>query len=365
MNEITRTDAAADQLHDESIVITAHDHMMGPHDFVDMKDGGVTVKMLHMTVDVAIFDHPVKCKKSITNFEGWTKEAMLAVDWILGQIENSNGGIRLITSAQDVLDAKRDGSIGVVMGFEGGKVLEGRIEVLRNLYRLGVRFLQFTWAYDNQLSGAMGSPDKGLTDFGKFVVQEMNRLGMLIDISHISPLAMQEIFELSTKPVVLSHGAAKRYSDDGCNLDDGQIKQLADKGGVLGVHFCSHIINDAYYPVKKQAPIDDLIRQIDYIADVGGIDCVALGPDFFPVTTNYVTNSQAEWLTYTQGLENIKKMRNLTRALVAKGYKEEAIQKILGGNLLRVFGDVFGGAKQEAVRSVDSERRNEWTAGAR
>jgi membrane dipeptidase len=343
MDETINTEVLADQLHDDSVVIIAHDHMMDPHSFVDMKDGGVTVKMLHMTVDVAIFDHPVKYHKSITNFEGWTREAMLTVDWILGQIENSNGAIRLVRNAQDVLDAKRDGSIGVLMGFEGGKVLEANIETLRNLWRLGVRFLQFTWAYDNQLSASMSSPEKGLTDFGKFVVQEMNRLGMLIDISHISPRAIQEIMELSTKPVVLSHGAAKRYSDNGCNLDDDQIRALADKGGVLGVHFCSHIVNDAYYPVKKQAPIDDVVRQIDYIADIGGIDVVGIGPDFFPVTTNYVTNTQADWLTYAQGLENISKMRNLTRALVARGYKEEAIRKILGGNLLRVFGEVFGG----------------------
>lgn len=335
--------ARADRLHGTSLVLISHDHMMSPSDFDDMRAGGVTAKMLHMTVDVEIFEDQETCEKSITSFEGWTRRGLAAMDNVLGQIERSNGSMRLILTAKDIEEAKANGQIGVIMGFEGGKPLEGSIKTLRCFYRLGLRFLQFTWAYDNQLSAALGNQADGLTEFGREVVREMNRLGMLIDISHLSPRAISEVFELTKRPVVLSHGAATRFAENSCNLNDDQIKALARNGGVLGVHFCSHIVNGEYLGVKKQAPIEDVIRQIDYIVELVGIDTVALGPDFFPVTENYKINTQADWLTYAQGLENIRNMRNITRSLVVRGYSDEDVRKILGGNLMRVFRGVTSG----------------------
>lgn len=325
-------------LHKEALIVLCHDHMWDLKDFLAMRKGGVTAKILHLTVDALLFDTEEIFRRSIKEERGWTKRALIAIDRLYSQIESKSERIAIIRITDDIIRAKEEGKGGVIIGFEGGRPLEGSLEILRIFYRLGARHLQLVWAFSNQL-GASNSDlnNLGLTEFGEKVVKEMNRLGMICDISHLSPRAKDEVFEITEDPIIDSHCAAYNLRKDPQNLTDDQLKALARNGGVIGVHFCSHVIKNT-----PQATIGDLLDQIDYVADIAGIDHVALGPDYFPQTEN-LRNIDQSPITWVKGLEDITGMVNLTRGLVSRGYSDNDIKKILGGNILRVIRKVFKG----------------------
>jgi membrane dipeptidase len=177
-----------------------------------------------------------------------------------------------------------------------------------------------------------------LTEAGRAAVAEMNRLGIIIDVDHLSRPAMRETIQLSTKPLLSGHNAAKALANRLSNFTDAEICAIADKGGVLGLHFMTHKLTGTMHP---QATLDDMLRQIDYIVNLAGIDILGLGPDYIhdPDGT-FARNSGQTELTFPEGLEDSGRMLNLTRALVAHGYADDAIKKILGGNLLRLFREV-------------------------
>jgi membrane dipeptidase len=229
------------------------------------------------------------------------------------------------------------------MGSEGGKLLEGNLAALRNFHRLGMRHLQFHWSIRNQLGTAQGTPNEpGLTEFGREVVAEMNSLGMIVDLSHSSPHSIEDALETTTKPVINSHSGARTIYNTQQNLWDDQIRDMADNGGVVAIHFATRIVLGEY----PTSTIDDLIAQIEHVADVGGIDTVGLGPDFFedggPRSRNVMKNQGQSPMPWTADLEDTGKLRNLTRALVGRGYRDRDIVKILGGNLMRVFEAALG-----------------------
>jgi len=320
------------------LVIDIHDHMLEVPDFEDMSSGGVTAKFCHLSIDEYIFDSP----------EYWSHKDPLvrflrSMEHIYSVSERSNGCIVIVKKASDIEKAKKEGHIGLLLGNEGGGFLKGSIGLLQLLYRFGLRFIQLTWAKTNELATAQSEYDsrKGLTKTGRRVITEMCRLGMIIDLSHLSRRSIEDCFELSDRPMIFSHGNVSINSNSAC-LDKGQMRSLAQNRGIIGMHFCSHIIEPGYTNRYIQASIDELLDSIETAIEFGGEDCIALGPDFMPMHPFYLKSTNQEWLSHVKGVENIGKMSNITDAMVRRGYSDELIGKILGGNAIRVIREAIG-----------------------
>ena len=333
-NHLTESEEKrAVSLHENSIVILMHDHFPIGSDIPKMQSGGVTAKVYNLSCDVEISSD---FRATAHKYEGWAKRALVQIDQAMTEIEADDRLILALT-ASDIERAKREGKIAILFGSEGGKILEGELGLLRIFYRLGLRELQLTWAIENQLVSS-----NGLTAFGKDVVKEMNRLGIIIDLTHIPQRAFDDVLALTKHPVIISHCAARTVTTD---LSDEQIRAIAQNGGVLGLHFYSTYmakrLDDG--TVAEEISPSDLVDHIDYIANLVGIDHVGIGADFFPTHGEWAEFQQA------QGTDNIRwiikdksAMPDVTRELVRRGYSDGEIQKILSLNFLRVCRTVFG-----------------------
>jgi len=236
--------------------------------------------------------------------------------------------ISLVTNYDQLKEVNRAGKIAAILSIEGGEALEGDLGVLRVLYRLGVRLLTLTWNQRNQIADGIGESrtGSGLTEFGLKVIDEMNRLGMLIDVSHLSETCFWDVIKRSKAPIVASHSNCYNLCPHPRNLKDEQIKAIADKGGVIGITFVPNFLTQE----KRKTTVKDVVKHINYLVEKVGVDCVGLGSDFdgtggLPL-----------------GLEGVDKISNITEGLLGRGYEEREIEKILGGNFLRVFKEVVG-----------------------
>jgi membrane dipeptidase len=247
------------------------------------------------------------------------------VDAILSEVERSPDA-RLVTRAADVRACHADGKLGVLVNVEGAEPLHGQLGVLRSLYRLGVRVLQPVWNHRNDAAdGIAEQPGGGLSAFGRDLVKEMNRLGMAIDLSHITRQGFFEVLDLSEQPVLFTHGNCRALFDHRRNLADDQIEALAAQGGVFGISVVNAFMSGGRSDVKTVAD------HVDHAVQLVGPDHVAYGSDFDGTDT------------VPTGLEDVARLPNLTAELMARGYKDDDLAKILGGNYLRVFERVFGG----------------------
>ena len=317
----------ARDLHDRSVVIFAHDHLWRWQDLEAMREGGVTAKTVKLTVD-GIEWLPTGHRVKIPEFEGWTRRALVALDSVYRLAEEHPNEVVIARTTSDIADAKRDGKIALVIGCEGSRPLEGSLEVLRSLHRLGLREMQLTWASPNQLI-----TDDGLNDFGREVVREMNRLGILIDLSHLRDPSYFQTLELSAAPLIVSHNACRSLTNYGDTLSDEKIAALAEKGGVLALHF----VSGDYIKPRHGTPtavMDDLIDHVDHIRQLVGVEHVALGGDYF------LAAPEERW-AWVKEVESPRLMLNVTRGLITRGYAEAEIQGILGGNLLDLYERVW------------------------
>ena len=322
-------------IHEEAIILLAHDHFPPPLDLEDLQQGGVTAKILLAVIDTRPWaNDPEDYRKSITEIEGWFNYAQGIYREILAEIER-RPELVLTRSAEDVIEAKKKNKIGILLGAEGGKLIEYQLENVSTLYQMGVRHVLLSWAYNNQITaGELDQSGAGLSDFGRQVVQEMDRLGMIVDTTHISRPAMREVLELCSRPVLNSHTALKSISHRIPALTEEEIRAVAEKGGVIALHFMTHMLTGRFEP---RATLDELLLQLDAIVKIGGIDCIALGPDYIPEVDKLCRNTQQLNLTFPVGLESPAHLLSLTGALVRRGYDDSAIHKILGGNLMRLF----------------------------
>jgi membrane dipeptidase len=276
--------------------------------------------------------------------------------------------IELATTAADIQRIVKSGKISAFLAIEGGHQIDDDLAVLRTYYRLGIRAMTLTHFKNN--NWADSSTDKpahnGLTPFGKDVVREMNRLGMIVDVSHVSDKTFYDAIAVSTKPVILSHSSVRAISEIPRNVTDDMLRALAKNGGVVGINFGEGFINnkdaaalnasisnlssgpadmtakslDAYAHKEYQdqiagqhkpaATIEDVVAHIDHVVKVAGIDHIGIGSDFDGITAP------------PQGLENVSKMPYLVAALIKHGYSDRDIKKILGENYLRVIQQVTG-----------------------
>lgn len=236
--------------------------------------------------------------------------------------------------------AQAAGRIAFVLAMEGGEPVQDGIESLRVFYELGVRIFGFTWNQRNLLAEGVGEERAagGLTELGREMVAEANRLGILLDVSHLSVKSFWDMIEVSNAPIIASHSNAKALCGHRRNLDDDQIRALATKGGVIGINGVAAFITDD----PKQASLETMLDHLDYIADLAGIEQVVLGPDFVDYLRVGPGSEREERIDYPAGFENITKMPAVTAALLDRGYDESQVRGILGGNMLRLLRTVMG-----------------------
>ena len=290
-------------------------------------------------------------------------------DAMQGVLDKYPDQIELATSGRDIERIVGKKKIAAVLTIEGGHQIDNDLRVLRMYRRMGILSMTLTHFRSNDWAdSSTGKPEhNGLTDFGKQVVREMNSLGMIVDISHVSDKTFYDALEVSTKPVIASHSSCFTMSDVPRNMKDDMFRALAKNGGVVGVNFSASFLNqkdaeklkqfianhnakepeltgaaldefaakDAAemgegHPKTGAATLEDAAECIDHIVKVAGVDHVGIGSDFDGITDVPI------------GLEDFSKMPALTDALLKRGYKEEDIKKIMGGNFLRVIKEVVG-----------------------
>ena len=235
----------------------------------------------------------------------------------------------LALTAGDIESAQQQGKLAVLIGVEGGHAIENSLRVLRSFHALGARYLTLTHANTNDWADSSGDINNakvphhnGLTDFGRQVIAEMNRLGMIVDISHVSDKTFWDVLEVSQEPIFASHSSVRALCDDPRNLTDEMIRALAAKGGLVQINFRAAFLTQR---PALPAGVDDVVAHIDHVAKLAGTGAVGIGSDYDGIDYAPV------------GLEDVSKFPNLTRALLAKGYSGEDIARIYGGNLLRLM----------------------------
>lgn len=247
----------------------------------------------------------------------------------------------------DIVQTRQAGKIALLLTMEGVEPLGNDINLLRVFYELGLRVLGLTHARRNAAgSGGLflprGSPLDGLTPFGRQVVQQCETLGIIVDLAHISPAGFEEVVAIAARPVIVSHTNARKFFDVERNISDEQIRQVGQRGGVIGVN--SVLVS----PIKEHATLDTYIDHIEHIAGLIGIDGVAIGFDFFKfIYDSWPTPLKAEFdaklsnIHFPELLSDHSQARNLTRRLIERGFGDEDIEKILYRNWMRVLKELL------------------------
>jgi membrane dipeptidase len=318
----------------------------------------------------------------------FAKSTFDMIDSVYEQAARHPDRMMMAFSVADIERAHKEKKLAALMGIEGGHSIENDIRLLRDYYRLGVRYMTLSWSNTNEWadsSGDINDPKvehhNGLTDFGRQVVLQMNRLGMMVDISHVADKTFYDAIATSRAPVIASHSSARALTNHPRNMTDDMLRALAKNGGVVQVNFYSAFVDETYrqkaeaqkmdaeaavkghvaeleaagktvtYLDKDQIerewaakiprpPLKSLIDHIDHIAKVAGVDHVGLGSDFDGVSG-----------ATPEGIDSAADLPKITQALLDRGYSAEDIHKILGGNLLRVFGEV-----ERVSREMQAER---------
>jgi membrane dipeptidase len=307
----------------------------------------------------------------------FAKSTFDMIDSVYQQAARHPDRMMMAFSVADIERAHKEKKLAALMGIEGGHSIENDIHLLRDYYRLGVRYMTLSWSNTNEWADSSGDIDdskiqhhNGLSDFGKQVVLEMNRMGMIVDISHVADKTFFDAIATTKAPVIASHSSARALTNHPRNMTDDMLRAVAKNGGVVQTNFYSAFIDENYrkameaqqkatdaaveahiaevkaagkpvtYLDKDQIerewgakiprpPLKSLIDHIDHIAKVAGVDHVGLGSDFDGVSG-----------ALPQGIDSAADLPKITQALLDRGYSASDIHKILGGNLLRVFGEV-------------------------
>lgn len=218
-----------------------------------------------------------------------------------------------------------ENKIAAILGLEGAEGIFD-LSALRMFYRLGLRIVSLTWNQRNQFADGIGEygANGGLTHSGKELIKEMNSLGIIVDLSHLAPKSFWDIIEITESPVVATHSNVKTICNHPRNLSDEQIKAIAESGGLVGINFCPEFIKD-----KGITEIKDIIKHINYIRELVGIEHIGLGTDYDGISNT------------PNGLEDVSKIPKLVEALFNEGYNTSDIKKILQANWLRLFKEVL------------------------
>ena len=355
-------------LHDDTTQMMVDDgydltqrHDYGQVDVPRMRQGHVTGVFLSIWTDAVRYTPPESIRRALEQ-----------IDVVRRAVAQHPAELELATTADQILAAKKRGQIAILMGVEGGHMIDSDLAVLRTYFDLGVRYMTLTHTEHTPWADTSSHPPahNGLTDFGRQVVREMNRLGMMVDISHVADKTFWDAIATTKAPIIASHSSARALVDAPRNMTDEMLRAVSKNGGVVQVNFYSGF-DDANFrkameaQAKDQAaaiqkymdqlkadgkpvnyvevdrierewmakiprpPFKSLIDHIDHIAKVAGIDHVGLGSDFDGVSG-----------ATPQGIDSAADLPKITQSLLDRGYSAEDIRKILGGNLMRVFREV-------------------------
>ncbi len=254
------------------------------------------------------------------------------IDEYYRQMEENRDLVAPVLSYADIEKNRAAGKLSALLTIEEGGVLKGNIQVLRDLYRLGVRMLTLTWNFENEIGwpntvGKMPDYDPGrrygLKPRGIEIVREMNRLGMIVDVSHLGDDGFWDVVKYSDSPFVASHSNARAVCDHTRNLTDDMIRALADKGGVMGINFCNSFLSD-----HGSGALEDMVRHMKHIRNVGGIGCLGLGTDFDGIDNEPEVRDASE-------------MPKLAGAMERAGFTPREIDAVFSGNVLRLYREVL------------------------
>jgi len=303
------------------------------------------------------------------------RRALLEVDAVRQEVARHPADLVLARTADDIERAKQQGKIAILIGIEGGHVIDSSPAVLRSLYELGARYMTLTHFTHTPWADSSGEPPRshGLTEEGRAIVREMNRLGMMIDISHVSDETFFAALETSKAPIIASHSSVRKFSEHPRNLSDDMLAALAKNGGVAHINYYNAYLDEDYRLRSGDAKdLDDkeaavtarhagdpkrlavelrkvgaeriarfgrvsferLLDHFDHAIRVAGIDHVGLGSDFDGVGD-----------LLPEGMEDVSKTPHLVRGLMERGYSDEDVEKVLGRNTLRVMREVEAAAR--------------------
>jgi membrane dipeptidase len=387
--------ARAQKIHDSAIVVDTHADT--PQRFLDegFDIGSIDPKDVgHISLDKARAGNLVAEFFSIwvepeTTQGHFAQHTLDLIDSVYQQAARHPDRMMMAFSVADIERAHKEKKLAALMGIEGGHSIENDIHLLRDYYRLGVRYMTLSWSNTNEWADSSGDINKsdvqhhnGLTDFGKQVVLEMNRLGMIVDISHVADKTFWDTMATTKAPVIASHSSARALTDHPRNMTDDMLRAVAKNGGVVQVNFFSAFVDSDYLQASKaqekdrnaavkayadqlkasgktvtyldsdkierewgakipRPPLSSLIDHIDHIAKVAGVDHVGLGSDFDGVSGSTPA-----------GIDSAADLPKITQALLDRGYSESDIHKILGGNTLRVLGDVERVSREMQAKPV-------------
>jgi membrane dipeptidase len=339
------------KLHREAIVIDTHNDItsaitdngfdLGARDtsgknqtdIPRMKEGGLDAEFF------AIYVAAKYAKEG-----GAARRALEMIDGVYEQARRHPESLEMAGASDDIRRIHKTGKIAALMGIEGGHAIEDSLSALRKFYRLGVRYMTLTHTNTNNWAdsaGGINNPAEkrhgGLSDFGREVVREMNRLGMMVDISHVADETFEDVIETTKAPVIASHSSCRALTNVPRNLTDEMLKSLAKNRGVVMINFYNGFINTEYAkpgmpaPTKPEnaATMDMLMRHFEHAIKVAGVDHVGIGSDFDGVDG-----------MLPGGMEDVSKLPAITYELLKRGYSDADVKKVLGENLLRVMSEV-------------------------
>ena len=348
----TVSDAEVMKVHKSALLIDTHNDVtsrtvqgfdIGPRntsdrhthtDLVRMREGGIGAQFFAVYVAATYVEGNHSANRTLQMIDTVRHD-------IIGKYPND---FAFATTVAEIEAAHKHGKIAALMGIEGGHAIEDSLRLLRDYYALGIRYMTLTHANTNNWADSSGDVTRdnvkhhnGLTDFGKDVVREMNRMGMMVDISHVADKTFWDALEVSKAPIFASHSSCRALANVPRNMTDEMIVALAKKGGVVQVNFSCGFLkagagqlppgnSDAL--LAPRATLADVVAHIDHIKQIAGVAAVGIGSDFDGIGCT------------PEGLDDVSKFPNLTRALLEKGYSAEDIRKIYGGNLLRAMGGV-------------------------
>ena len=272
------------------------------------------------------------------NVENPFETCMEMIDRFYQEIEAHPGKIALARNGEELEQNAASGRMSAILTIEEGGVTKGNLAYLRDFYRLGVRMITLTWNFENGIGYPnfvrsehpdFKSPNTkdGLTPFGIEMVKEMNRLGIIVDVSHLSDAGFYDVLKYTTGPFVASHSNARAVCNHCRNLTDDMIRELAQRGGVMGINYAADFLREVPEGEENFSYIADMVKHIKHIVEVGGIDCVGLGSDFDGIPQNLE-------------MKDASYLPQLAQALAAEGFSEADIEKIFYKNVLRVFKEV-------------------------
>jgi membrane dipeptidase len=280
-------------------------------DIQKLKKGGATAQVFAFFIDIGEVNEP-------------TVEFEIMYNNFIKELEKNKIDIELVTNIHELRESEKLGKIGAFLSIEEGEVLRGKVENIQRVYDKGIRFITLTWNYKNTL----GYPnyqyiykDKGLTKLGIEMLDEMERVGIIPDASHLSDGGFYDLIMRCKKPFIVTHSNSRKLTNHSRNLTDEMIKLLSNKGGVMGINFCSDFIGK-----NKVTSIDDMIKHITHIKNVGGIDVISLGSDFDGI------ENEVE-------IKDASKMGDLYCHLSKAGFTDDDVEKIYYKNSLRIFNE--------------------------